>query len=652
MHRNKIVYLILANLYFLLSSSILNAKTPCDLNSLSMQCEREDIPRPIDSYPVSHFNKSITTIYDLIFSSFLSESDQMYLNALIFIIDGKFNKAKEILNILLDKNPCHIFAKIQLGYLYLWGDQLFLCKKNFLEPLLFCPCNHSIIQGLSQLALAFDLKQGEDAEALEIYKKLHLCEPSNPDFMYAIGKYLFRSRELEESEFFLKQAANLSPNDSDIALLLANLYVQQGRFEEADAIYSQHQDRIESIEGRGKIALAKSEFQRAEDYYLLVLEKDPNNLLALQNLSRIEAIELKFTKAKSNYLELVQKDPSNPLAWQELYNVKLHTDPAVNYNISFVEAKENDPNLNRPVVRDYYFDNHITILAPITDAWRVDSKLFFMFQKEKSILPSNPGVNYNADISGAGFVSRYVFKNYWSWELFANFKRAWNVGDNFFPFQNTTRFEPGTFIRYSDDVHFFHIGADVDSYVIKNFSLQRAQLLTLRSIETSYSYSAPIDCKPQIGIALQETYFIMVPHNRRDDETISCSFFLPFTKEYLKIFYDLEHRHFHLLNINYYSFSQQWRNTVGMSLFYKNVPQGLNFDLTYWYRAQNTKNLYQPIGNLIYIAPRQFLNCYQIQANMEYRWKSNFVADVSAGYYRDTLPYRAWNLSAKLYWVF
>jgi tetratricopeptide (TPR) repeat protein len=618
----------------------------------SWECKRSDLLSPVTVYPLDHSQQYLINSYDLLFYSFLPKQDALYVEALKRLAEKDLSKAQNILEILIDQFPEYTYGYIQLGYVLLWQGHLERARQIFFHLSKQCPCNTYVIQGMSELAVLLERKEEMQQESLEVYRYLASCTPEMYSVRFGLRRTLARTKNYEESEKILLGLLEESPIDSDVGIQLATLYFWQKRYDEAEKLYQKYPDRIESKEGLAKIAMAKGNFSDAQNYYESVIEKDQNNRYALQNLARVYAINLEFTKSKKIYEQLVEKFPKIRSGWDELLEVKLHTDPALNYNISYVEAKENDPSIKKPVVRDYYFDNNIIAFFPIFDPWRVDVKTFFSFQEERSILPTNPGVNFNAQISGAGVYSHYLFAKFWKWDLYSNVKRAWNVGYTKFPFQNTTRVEPGTYINYNSDTQYFLLGGNVDSYVIKNFQKQVSQLLTLKSLETMYRYTFAVRCSPELEGWFQETYYECQPKNRRDSESASLRFLVPFLEKYFKLFYTFEHRHFHRLNQNYYSFFEQWRNTFGFNLFLKSERRQVSFDLMYWHRTQGTKDLYQPIGDFIYISPWQFLKCNQIQGSLHFKVNDVFKADLSGGYYRDTLPYRAWNVQGNLYWVF
>lgn len=618
----------------------------------SFDCERVDIPHPELDYPLNFLRKYLIGSFTTLFHPFVSEADQRYLDALTCLTREDVQGAVDLLEQVIETEPTYSYAYIQLGVIYLWQDQLDLSYQMFQKVSGLCPCNEYLNAAMEKLALQWDKRGVRGGDSVGIYRTLVKCVPDSVAYQFGLGRALVHTGDLNEAEEVLKKCMEASPDDSDIGLQLADVYVLQQEYDKALALYALYPDRIEALEGQARIAMRESDFVNAQIYYEKLLEKNPHDLIARRNLARMQAIDLEFTKAKASYSDLLARDPKLLSGWQEFYEVRLHVDPTFDYNISYVEAKENDPDLKEPVVRDYYFDTSVLGFFPITDRWRVDVKGFFGVQKEKNIYATTPSINYDAYLSGAGLLSHVVFATNWKWDLFGHVKTAWNVGENIFPFQATTRIEPGTYLSYQSDRQQLVLGGNVDSYVIKNFAKGVSQLLTLRSLDATYRYTIPMPCQPELEGVFQETYFIAVPHNRRDTESGTIRIRVPYTQDYMKLFYTYEHRHFNKLNINYYSFSQQWRNTAGLSLFFNSLERGMSFDLTYWYRAQQTKNLYQPIGDFIYITPMQFLNCNQIQANWSIHKKDNLKVDFAAGYYRDGLPYRAWNLSGRLYWIF
>lgn len=629
---------------------------PLDLLSASngkiWECKRTDVIHPQTEYPLSYTDDYLVQAYYLLFHSFLKEEDRVYMDALRQISFKDLDKAQQLLEHLIIISPNYTYAYTQLGFVYLWQGKLAKAKEAFDAVLRHCLCNEECIGGLSQLAIASEGYEDRQDFSLEVYRDLLICFPDKYEYLSGLGRALARTHHWKEAEKVLKECLEIRPADSDVGIQLANLYFWEGKYEEAEKLYARFQDRIEAQEGLGKLALMRSDFKQAEERYLYVTENQPENMSALQNLARSYVNELKFTKAKEVYQQLVEKYPHHESGWAELLDVKLHTDPVLNYNVNYYEAKENDPGFKEPVVRDYYFDTNAVVFIPIRDQWRVDLKTYFDWQREKEILPANPGINYNVGLSGAAVYSHVYFWSYWKWDLFCDVKSAWNVGHNAYPFQNTTRIEPGSYLSYTSERQMLVVGGNIDSYIIKNFSTFVSQLLTLKSLEATYRYTIPVKYSPEVEGWFQETYYESMPRNKRDSEAATFRIYVPFLEEYLKAFYTYEHKHFNKLNVNYYSFMQQWRNTFGFSFFLKSEKRRASFDLTYWHRVQKTKDLFQPIGDFVFITPLQILHCNQIDAALRFRMKDNFRMEFLGGYYRDTLPYRVWNVRTSFFWAF
>ena len=618
----------------------------------SWECSFDDLPPPVQDYPIEPTTVYIIDAFYLISNKFLDSKELLYSKALKALAEGSLKEAKDFLVELVNTYQDFSYGHIQLGFVEMWIGHPYAAERIFKDVLKHCPCNEYTLRGLTQLATQYEREEQMQDSSLELFRLLNSCVPDSSEYLFGVGRTLARTGNWAEAEEILIKCLELSPADSDIALQLASVYYRQGNWDKAKALYEKYPDRVESQEGLARVYLAQGDDANAKTYLDQVIAKDSKNPYALQNLARLYAKDLYFTESKRLYEILTEKFKNDDSAFRELFDVKLHTQPVVNYNVSYVEAKENDPSIKKPVVLDSYFNNDITVYVPIYDRWRLDVRTFFDYQKEKNILPTNPGINYNAQIAGAALFSHVFFAKYWRWDLFSDVKWAWNVGKNVYPFQNTTRVEPGSYISYNTDQHRLSIGGNVDSYVIKNFSKITSSLLTLRSLGFSYTYTAPVWLRPEFEVSFDETYVIFQPKNRRDTETGSFRFLVPYLEDYFKLFYTFEHRHFRRLNVNYYSFFEQWRNTFGFNFFLRDLHPSLTFDLIYWHRTQGTKDLFQPIGDFVYIAPWQFLKCNQVQASFGYRLKDVFKMDLSGGYYRDTLPYRAWNVAGHLSYIF
>ncbi len=583
----------------------------------------------------------------------LTEEDSkcLYVEAVLSIARDNLPKARGLLEKAVDKDPTYPAPRAQLAYVYLWMGKLEEARDSFAILDALCPCNPIRNPGLSQIADQWALQMGHRDQAIEICRDLVRCEPEQVAYLYKLGSVLAFAHKYREAEEVLQKCLAIDPSDSDAGIRLGYVYLWQDKLDKAAKVFTRYCSLPEAQEALGTIAYRQSHYEEAKHWYKESLQGERRSENAEQSLARLYASDLQFTPAKEQYKELLQTFPGNESARRELFEVKQHTDPSLVSKTQYTQSKENDPNLKIPVVRDYYFNTDIMVYVPIYDQWRLDLRSYWGFQKEKDIAIPNGGNNYYADMIGGGITSRLLFLRYCAWNLFCNVRSAWGVGKMNYPFLHTTQLQPGSYFIYNSDTQLFAIGGYIDSFLIKNFTKIISDLLQTRTVDARYAYRFPCRFKPELEGWAEEMFIHDSLHNRRDSESIAFRFMIPGLERFAKFSYLFEHKHFEKLNPNYYSYKQQWNNKIGIDLKGEfNLKTTL--ELIYEHGWQRTKDLFQPIGNFLLVTPLQKLTNNKIKTVVGFRVSDVFKAELGTHYYRDTLPYREWNIYGNFQWVF
>lgn len=415
-------------------------------------------------------------------------------------------------------------------------------------------------------------------------------EENNPDVLFQEGRRLSQKGEWKEAEIVLKKCLKLAPQYTDAALQLARIYTWEGRVKEAEAIYNQY----------------------------------PNNIDAKRGLVA---------------------------NWNRSFDMRSHLNPTILMDFFHTSSKEDDPTLKAPVVKTYYDYVAPALLVPLIDTLRLDLKGIVFRQQENNIYQTF-AVNYKALITGGEASSHYLFLKNWKWNLVLRGLSAQNTGiNNAFPFKDTVRFEPGTSIMYANGSQIGVIDLHVESFIIKNFSKIISELLRTDQGELRYVCQPDVYYHPYLEAWLNESFYHDNLHNRRDIQGFEGRICLLRTSKLISGIYRFEHAHFKKLNRNYFSFDQQFRNTLGVKL-YHDFLSGISLELIYERSFQNTYKLFQPIGDFLFIAKQQKLKGNRITGNVFYQWKDHLRIKLGGHYFRDTLPYRDWNINGSILWQF
>ncbi|WPU98263.1 tetratricopeptide repeat protein [Mucilaginibacter sp. cycad4] len=153
---------------------------------------------------------------------------------------------------------------------------------------------------------------GEPQKALEIYQKLY--KQNNENYYSVYVNTLLNLKKFDEAESITKKLIRRHPDDHQYAIMLGNIYTQQGNMGKADAIYD---DLIKSLPAdQGEIsALASQFYQSANIDYAIKIFQQGRKLLKNDNMFTYELINLyRFKRDKisltDEYLNFLPQNPN------------------------------------------------------------------------------------------------------------------------------------------------------------------------------------------------------------------------------------------------------------------------------------------------------------------------------------------------------
>ncbi|MGD2169417.1 MAG: tetratricopeptide repeat protein [Chlamydiota bacterium] len=579
-------------------------------------------------------------------------ANEWYEWGLIQIREKKWDKAKQSLEEALFLDPELIVAKVQLGFLELWQHNLSASYQLFLEVLEHSSCESHALEGFREIGLQWAQEQTKQQEEVIIYEKLNSCEPNNPDTLFYLGRSLARTGNWEKAKEILQECLRLAPQYSDAEIQLAYIYLWEGKTEEAEALFIKYPNNSDAKLALARIARQRNEHDKAKKHLEEILSENPEHPEAKKEYANVLYLSGNYFEAENEFSWLIDNGEDPNTLWLPLFDIGSHTRYALWTETLYTDAKENDPDLSAPVVKDYYFYNAVHVLIPLTNMWRLDIKQIYYHQRENDIYPP-VGVNYSAYYSGGQITSNCYFCKNWQWDLFIRIFHAWGSQNQIanFPFESKTRYEPGTGLRYSTDRQLFFIGAHSESFIIKDFSSNISKLLGTINLTAAYTYRFDWILKPEVQASVEQVFIKDNLRNWRNTSNGSIRFGLPYIADYVKAIYFFEYGHFDKLSINYYSFREQVRNAIGG---YVHVPitSYISWDTTYYHRWQLTRDLFQPIGNQVFVAQRQLLVANWVTSEILVRYKDKMRLALEGHYFRDNLPYRDWGITGSFLWQF
>lgn len=174
-------------------------------------------------------------------------------------------------------------------------------------------------------------------EAFEAYEKALICDPQAAYIKEKIPIILLRMGEFAQAADWLAEAIVEHPENITYRLLLANLYIQEERVEDAIKLYNDVLDEDpdnESVHLRlGFLYTHLGEHQTAEDIFRELLKKNSDSYFGHLSLARLLKQTEDYVEAADEYEKAMSLSWSKELAFelghlystQELYEEALRT---------------------------------------------------------------------------------------------------------------------------------------------------------------------------------------------------------------------------------------------------------------------------------------------------------------------------------------
>lgn len=581
-----------------------------------------------------------------------NDEEYWYELARLYIQINNYDQAEGSLQQAIEINPDLTEASVQQAYLYLWRGNWALADKAFKEISKKHDCPKLIGPGLIELANMWEKEESTRYKALEIYEYLIGCMPKNCDYLLYYGRLLNWMKQEHQAEIVLEKALEECPEYFDVALILATIYKKQERRGEAIQLLKRFSEKQEAKLLLGELSLYCKRYCEAQNYFQSALEDDEDDDIARRGLARSLYNQLRYRASRQQFKYLICQEPCDDVLLSEyFYYVKPYTNWAIVPEFRYTSAKESDPDLDAPVVRTLYVSSNLTLHTPVCDRWALDWRGIFFRQREKDIYPPT-GINYNVYMSGGQLASHVYLNNNLRWDLTGKVIQAWGEGDMNFPFQERTSFEPASYIVYDSEKELFVLGGNYESFVIKNFARDRSELQRFAYSEIRYGRRFPKwKLEPEIHGWAAFSFYRDYLNNVRNLEALWIRTKLPFCDKGFSIFYLAERSGFKKLNPNYYSYKLQWMNTIGVNYFKRICSRGY-LELMYEQRWRSTRNLFLPVGDTVYVAPKLFVRAYRPSIRLGYRFRDKVLVELGAHYYKDTFPYRDYSLHANILWYF
>ncbi|MCH9613078.1 MAG: hypothetical protein S4CHLAM102_15820 [Chlamydiia bacterium] len=468
---------------------------------------------------------------------------------------------------------------------------------------------------------------------------------------YAQALEYMRDQRLGTAQKYLELAIECDPDNQTAEMALANIYLWRKDFCCATAIYSKYEGYYLADYGLARTALFAQDYPLAKKRFSALIEKYPDSVEVRRGYGRTLANMRDFEPAKKEFKSLLKRDKYDWAAWRDLYYAKDQIDPSVSIYSTYTMAKENDPDLKAPTVKNYYSTTKASLRFAVTDHWNWDLTGTYGYQKENDIYPPT-GPNYDIHLGSFRAVSHFYFQDYFRWDLFAMALDGWGVGsNNAFPFEDQFYVLPGSSIVYQDGQQSFAANMNYETFIIKNFVTRFSQFLQTKKMALFYGYRFDNALSPKIEIWAEKTFIDDPLSNRRDAGSIWLQSGVPHFEDWMRLMLEIDYRSFAHITVNYYTYRRQIEKIFTVWLFHQ-WDNGVYMEFRWETGWKTSHRILQQIGRFLFFQNLQELTSNKFRFDMQKRVNDDFVLELGGHFFRDTLPYRDWNLHGSLKWQF
>ncbi|MFQ5671108.1 MAG: tetratricopeptide repeat protein [Acidobacteriota bacterium] len=191
------------------------------------------------------------------------------------------------------------------------------------------------------------MKQGQPFMAVEAFRKALLNQPDDPVVMFHLGRALQKSTKLSEAEKVYRNVVQRQPGMAEAWLHLSEIYIRQGRFQEALDVL----ERLQAVHGRGPhldyqqgfVLSHLGKYEEANEKLRQSLATEPRNADAWYVLGLNAQRQGRDEEAEKAFRSAIRVDPAYADAWFNLGNVLArlhHPDQAEEALQRFAAVKE------------------------------------------------------------------------------------------------------------------------------------------------------------------------------------------------------------------------------------------------------------------------------------------------------------------------
>lgn len=559
--------------------------------------------------------------------------DQLVKEAYAYLFDKKLDLSKELFEKVLEIDPNNSEALAGLGRIAALQKQPEEAERYYNQALELDPKNATALEYLAILKL----QQKQYEEAARIYSVLLLNDPQNKDYnegykqsqelpLFEEAKLLRKNKDNAGAASILERLIDSSPEKIDYTLMLASIYVNMDRKDEAIDLYNQalivkpndkdllnglgfiylnkalidngegdfdwscyfpflfvrektnlymSKEKFEEVleldphnanalAGMGRIALIEGSDQEAEYFYLQSLNVEPENTTALSYLAALQSLQKKYYSAAYTYKYLMQIDPDDEDTRKNYKDFYHANAPYLDVASYYEEENEKNQITKQWEARLKNYGGAITVVFPVKDQLKMVGNIAFDYIVLKNLI-TGPSI-YSLDIQRPkmGFI--------WGYSPYLSISGGASLAC-FSQYHKSTSFTksgcyflPYFNITYNKNFQTFSLETIGDAPIVaRDFLNSQSTLIARQYINGFYEYD--FTKRRTIGASASQAWYY---NNIQNNQFQSGSAWLQLTPqcywENISLRYQFIYGRFNTLTVDYYTYRPQTSHWIKLDL--------------------------------------------------------------------------------------
>lgn len=288
-----------------------------------------------------------------------SEAEKKYSSAYVYIIQGNFARAQDLLEEAIKDSTTYLDAYLAIWKVYLQLGEINKTRDILMNGLSIIPkelvSSGKVEEGEEArrkltLALA-DLyaKLDDQGKANQLFKDIINENPEDADSYVLYAGYLEKQGKLDEVIMYYKKAHQLDPDNKEIALKLGDAYFKTSRYKEAVELFQQAKEKVlldidellKDVESYQKLdpvvlkshidVLKKTaqaymnlkEYRNAIQEYKKIIEIIPKHVSSRIEIGNAYAFLKEYSEAIKYYDHALELELNNLTVYYQLINMEL-----------------------------------------------------------------------------------------------------------------------------------------------------------------------------------------------------------------------------------------------------------------------------------------------------------------------------------------